>query len=410
MPRLQRVTGLDIGSSKVCAVVAEVDEYGELSVTGVGEAPSDGLRKGVVVNLDRTARSIRSAVDQAERMSGVRIESVVVGVAGSHIASQNSHGLISVARSDREIGAEEVQRVLEAARAVELPADRELLHVIPRAFTVDGQAGVRDAIGLSGARLEVDTHIVTGSAAAVQNVVKAVHQAGLNLDDLVLQGLASSEAVLSDSEAELGAAVVDIGAGTTDVVVYAQGAVLHTAVIPVGGNHVTSDIAIGLRTSLGDAESMKINYGHAVSDAIESEELVEVRQGGGEQVTAVSRRLLADVIGPRARETFGLVQQEIRRSGREGFLPAGVVLTGGGAKLMGTTEIAQAILGLPVRLGFPSAMTGFSDKVSGPGYATAVGLVRWGLRADRKAGARFQAPGPVQDVYRRAMGWIREFF
>jgi cell division protein FtsA len=294
-------------------VVAEVDEYGEVSVTGVGEAPSDGLRKGVVVNLDRTARSIRSAVDQAERMSGVRIESVVVGVAGSHIASQNSHGLISVARSDREIGAEEVQRVLEAARAVELPADRELLHVIPRAFTVDGQAGVRDAIGLSGARLEVDTHIVTGSAAAVQNVVKAVHQAGLNLDDLVLQGLASSEAVLSDSEAELGAAVVDIGAGTTDVVVYAQGAVLHTAVIPVGGNHVTSDIAIGLRTSLGDAESMKINYGHAVSDAIESEELVEVRQGGGEQVTAVSRRLLADVIGPRARETFGLVQQEIRR-------------------------------------------------------------------------------------------------
>ncbi|MHB8572040.1 MAG: cell division protein FtsA [Candidatus Dormibacteria bacterium] len=410
MPKVQRITGLDIGTSKVCVLVAEIDDAGDLAVIGVGEAASEGLRKGVVVNIEKTVRSIGAAVANAERMSGVKLSSVVVGVAGSHISAQNSRGLVAVTRPDRDITADDVHRVVDAARAVSVPSDREVIHVIPRSFVVDGQDGVREAVGMTGSRLEVETHIVTGSTTAVQNVIKCVHAAGLSVDDIVLQGLASSEAVLTDNESELGAVVIDIGAGTTDVVVYTEGAVVHSAALPVGGNHVTSDIAVVLRTSLADAEALKLNYGHALPSAIDVDELVEVRQSGGDQVQTVPRTYLAEIIGPRAREIFELVRQEIRRSGYDNLLPAGAVVTGGGSKLMGTIEVSQAVLDMPVRIGLPGGIGGLSDRVSGPAYSTAVGLVRWGRGDGGAANSHFGAPPALAGAYQRTVKWLRDFF
>jgi cell division protein FtsA len=406
------LVGLDLGTSKVAVVIAEADEYGQLNVDGVGEVPADGLRRGVVVNIEKTVHAIQTAMVAAERMAGVRGESAVVSLAGPHITSQNSRGVIAVSRPGREIEDEDVERVVDAARAVSVPNDRQLIHVLPRTFTVDGQEGVKEAIGMTGHRLEVETHIVTGSHTAVQNVIKCVHQAGFDVEDVVSQGLASGDGVLSANEVDLGVCLIDIGAGTTDVVVYNEGSALHYAVLPLGGNHVTNDIAIGLRTTLLEAETLKLNYGHTLPEVIPSEERIDIRQVGGDRLQPTPRRFLAEIIGPRMREIFQLAREEVRRSGYDGLLPAGVVVTGGGARLMGTTDAAQAVFDSSVRLGLPMGIGGLADRVAGPSHAAAVGLVKWGARMAPPvtANGRAHSAPALSGAYQRTVRWLRDFF
>ena len=408
-----RIVGLDIGSTKVCCVIATPSEAGdgELVISGVGEVPSEGLRKGVIVNLEKTVRAIEAAVRAAERMSGHRVDGVFAGIAGPHMKSINSRGVVAVAGGDREITQRDVDRVIEAARSVSVPSDAEVIHVMPRGFVVDGQEGVRDAVGMSGARLEVDTHIITGASTAVQNVVKAVHSAGFNVDDVVTQSLASAEAVLNDNEMELGVAVADIGGGTTDLAVFTDGSVLHTAVLPVGGNHVTNDLAIGLRTSLTDAESAKINYGHALPQLIPRDEIIDIQPIGSEKVQGVPRVYVAEIIGPRAREILLMIKAELERSGQLGLLPGGLVLTGGGSKLLGLPDMAAEILDLPVRVGVPIDVRGMADKVAGPSFATSVGLIKWGAKLTAPAHASNGAAAvSLQDAYQKTLRWLRDFF
>ncbi|MDQ6793444.1 MAG: cell division protein FtsA [Chloroflexota bacterium] len=396
----------------MAAVIAESDEYGQLNVTGVAECPAEGLRKGVVVNIDKTVSAIQQCMVVAERMAGVRTDAAIVSLAGPHITAQSSHGVIAVSRPDHEIGADDVRRVVDASRAVSVPNDRQVIHVLPRAYTVDGQEGVKDAVGMTGHRLEVETEIVTGSTTSVQNVIKCVHQAGFDVDEVVTQGLAAGESVLTGNEIDLGVCLVDIGAGTTDVVVYHEGGPLHLAVLPLGGNHVTSDVAIGLRTTLTEAEMLKLNYGHTLPDVIAPEEKIDVRLVGGDRQQATPRRYLADIIGPRMREIFLLAREEVRRSGFDGMLPAGVVVTGGGARLMGTVDAAQAVFDAAVRLGLPAGVGGLADRVAAPSYAAAVGLVRWGTRVPALAGEgapALQQPA-LAGASQKVVRWLRDFF
>jgi cell division protein FtsA len=392
-------------------VIAESDDPGTpVSIIGVGEAPSDGLRKGVVVNLEKTIASIQAAAVSAERMAGQRIESVVVSLAGGHLYSQNSAGVVAVSHPDHEISEDDVQRVVEASRAVSVASDRQVIHVIPRGYTVDGQDGVRDAVGMTGHRLEVETNIITGAQTAVQNVIKCVHGAGFDIEDVVCTGLAAGEGVLSPQEVELGVCLVEIGAGTTAVVVYHEGSARHLAVLPVGGNHVTSDIAIGLRTTLDEAESLKLNYGHTLPDVIDHSEKVEVRQVGGDRIQALPRRFLAEIIGPRMHEIFQMAREEVRKSGFDGLLPAGVVVTGGGARLMGTTDAAQAVFDTGVRLGQPLGLAGLADRAQGPSFAVAAGLVKWGSRAPARGYASARQPLTIGMTYQKTVRWLRDFF
>ena len=411
MSRRKKTVGLDLGTSRVAVVIAESDDPGgPVSVIGVGQSPSEGLRKGVVVNLDKTIASIQAAAVQAERMAGQRIESVVVSLAGTHLWSQNSTGVVAVARPDREIGEDDVQRVVEASRAVSIASDRQVIHVIPRAYTVDGQEGVRDAIGMTGQRLEVETNIVTGAQTAIQNVIKCVHGAGFDIEDVVCTGLAAGEGVLTPQEIDLGVCVVDIGAGNTAVVVYNEGSARHLAVLPVGGNHVTSDIAIGLRTTLDEAETLKLNYGHTLPDVIDHGEKVEVRQVGGDRIQALPRRFLAEIIGPRMQEIFLMAREEVRKCGFDGLLPAGVVVSGGGARLMGTTDAAQSVFDASVRLGQPTGLTGLADRCQGPSFAVAVGLVKWGARAHVRDFENGRQQVSLGSTYQKTVRWLRDFF
>ena len=392
-------------------IIAESDDLtGPVSVIGVGVRPSDGLRKGVVVNLDKTIAAIQAAAVAAERMAGQRIESVVVSLAGTHLWSQNSTGVVAVARPDREIGEDDVQRVVEASRAVSIASDRQVIHVIPRAYTVDGQEGVRDAVGMTGHRLEVETNIITGAQTAVQNVIKCVHGAGFDIEDVVCGGLAAGEGVLTPQEIDLGVCLIEIGAGNTAVTVYNEGSARHLAVLPVGGNHVTSDIAIGLRTTLDEAESLKLNYGHTLPEVIDQGEKVEVRQVGGDRIQALPRRFLAEIIGPRMREIFMMAREEVRKSGFDGLLPAGVVVTGGGARLMGTTDAAQAVFDTSVRLGQPTGLTGLADRCQGPSFAVAAGLVKWGSRAQVRVYANGRQQVSLGSTYQKTVRWLRDFF
>ena len=407
------MVGLDLGTSKVAVVIADSDDYGQLNIEGVGEVPAEGLRRGVVVNIEKTVHAIQTAMVTAERMAGVRGEAVIASLAGPHINSQNSRGVVAVSRQDREIVDEDVERVVEASRAISVASDRQVIHVLPRTFTVDGQEGVKEAIGMTGHRLEVETHIVTGSHTAVQNVIKCVHQAGFDVEDVVSQGLASGEGVLSSNEVDLGVCLIDIGAGTTDVVVYNEGSALHYAVLPLGGNHVTNDIAIGLRTTLLEAETLKLNYGHTLPEVIPAEERIDIRQVGGDRLQPTPRRFVAEIIGPRMREIFQLAREEVRRSGYDGLLPAGVVVSGGGARLMGTTDAAQAVFDSAVRLGLPMGIGGLADRVAGPSHATAVGLVKWGARMIPQPanGRAHNNHSPVfGGAYQRTVRWLRDFF
>ena len=380
-----------------------------MTILGVGEVPSDGLRKGVVVNLEKTISAIQAAAVAAERMAGQRIESVVVSLGGTHTWSQNSTGVVAVAHPDHEIGDDDVHRVVEASRAISVASDRQVIHVIPRAYTVDGQDGVRDAVGMTGHRLEVETNIVTGAQTAVQNVIKCVHGAGFDVEDVACAGLAAGEGVLTLQEIELGVCLVEIGAGTTNVVVYNEGSARHLAVLPVGGNHVTSDIAIGLRTTLDEAEGLKLNYGHALPDVIDHGEKVEVRQVGGDRIQALPRKFLAEIIGPRMVEIFQMAREEVRKTGFDQLLPAGVVVAGGGSRLMGTMDAAQSVFNTSARLGHPLGLVGLADKAHGPSFAVASGLVKWGAHA-RADHSNTRQTVTFGNTYQKTVRWLRDFF
>ncbi len=373
------IVGIDVGTTNICVLVGELDRDGKLNIVGVGTCPSQGLRRGVVVNIEETVTSIAAALDRAERLSGKKITTAYVGIAGSHITSENSKGFVAISPSHRDIIQNDISRAIEVARAIAIPANREVIHVIPRGYVVDGQEGIKNPIGMSGFRLEVETHIITGAVSSIHNLIKCVHKARVEIEDLVLEPLASSEAVLVDGETDLGVALVDIGGGTTDIAVFSDGAIWQTVVLPIGGNLITSDIAIGLRLPFGVAEELKVTYGHCDPSTISDDDMIELAQFMPDCDDLVPRKLLAEIIQARVEELFEMVHEEIRKSGYDGLLPAGLVITGGSAELPGIQTLAGQILDLPTRIGSPLGLHGLSDSISRPAYATAVGLLQWAL-------------------------------
>lgn len=374
-PERNLLVGLDIGTSKVVAIVGELQNDGSVEIIGIGSNPSRGLKKGVVVNIESTVQSIQRAIEEAELMAGCQIHSVYAGIAGSHIRSLNSHGIVAI--RDKEVAQGDVDRVLDAARAVAIPADQKILHLLPQEYVIDNQEGIREPIGMSGVRLEARVHMVTGAVSAAQNIIKCIRRCGLEVDDVILEQLASSHAVLTDDEKELGVCLVDIGGGTTDIAVFTEGAIRHTAVIPIAGDQVTNDIAVALRTPTQNAEEIKMRYACALSQLAGTEETIEVPSVGERAARRLSRQTLAEVVEPRYEELMTLVQAELRRSGFEDMTAAGVVLTGGSAKMEGAIELAEEIFHMPVRLGVPQNMTGLTDVVRNPIYATGVGLLHF---------------------------------
>jgi len=379
MARSERyVVGLDIGTSKISCVVGELRPGGIVQLVGLGEAPSRGLRKGVVVNAEATVEAIKSAVKEAELMAGLSIERVTIGVAGTHVRSFNSRGVVAASGKERTVSVEDVRRVIEAARAVSIPQDREILHVMPQEYMVDEQTGITAPIGLVGSRLEANVHIVTAATTSIQNLVSCANRAGVEVRDTVLEQLAAAETVLTEDEKELGVALIDIGGGTTDLAIFERGAIWHTAVLPVGGDHFSNDLAVGLRTPIPDAERLKRKHGCALSTLVHSDEAVEVPSVGGRKPRLLSLPVMAEILQPRAEEVFTLIRDEVARAGFEKTLNAGVVLVGGGSLLPGMTEIAEQVFDLPVRLGQPSGIEGLTEPATQ--HATAIGLVLYEAR------------------------------
>jgi cell division protein FtsA len=374
--------GLDIGTTKISCIVADMNGGDELRVVGVGNSASEGLRRGVVVDLEKTVASIQRAVDEAERMAGVSVKGVSAGIAGDHIRSINSRGVIAVSRKDNEIGAADVERVVEAAKAIAIPMDREIIHVIPQEFIVDDQEGIKDPIGMSGVRLEAEVHIITGAVTSAKNICRAIQRAGLKVDDLVLEPLASSHAVLGRDERDLGVVLLDLGGGTTDVAVFFDGSIRHTAIIPFGGANVTNDLAIGLRTPIDKAEQIKILHGCALAAAVPADEKVLVSGVGGRADREISRHVLASMIEPRMEEILQLANKEVKKNHFAELLGGGVVLTGGTSLMPGVVELAEQVFEMPVRLGAPSGLKGLSAKVCDPRYSTGVGLVMHAAQSD----------------------------
>ncbi len=401
------IVGLDIGTTKTCAIVGEVKETG-IDIIGIGSCPSEGLRKGVVVNIESTVDAVRKAVDEAEHMSGCEISSVYAGIAGGHIKGQNSLGIVAI--KGREVDEDDVERAIEAAKAIAIPLDREILHTLPQSYVVDEQDGIRDPVGMSGVRLEAKVHIVTGAVTSVQNIVKSVTRVGLDVNDIVLEQLASSEAILSEDEKDLGVALMDIGGGTTDIAVFSEGSIKHTAVLPAGGNYLTSDIATGLRTPLAEAEKIKIKYGCAYGPMIPKDETIEVPSVGGREPREVSRQILGRIIEPRMEEILNMAYREIIKSGFEDILAAGVVLTGGTAIMPGITELAEHIFNMPVRRGCPAGVGGLADVVNSPMYATGVGLVVYGSRNVSKEAIRKSEGNVFTNMLKDIKKWFIEFF
>lgn len=371
------IVGIDVGTTKVCTLVGEASDT-ELRVVGVGIAPSRGIKKGVVVNVVDAAAAIKASIEKAERSSGYEIARAYVSVTGAHINAINSRGVVGVSRGDRGIAMEDVGRALEAARAIAIPQDREVLHVIPRTYTVDGQDGVKEPIGMLGFRLEVEAHIVTGQSSSIHNLLKCVENCNVEVDGLVLDPIAAGAAVLTDNEREMGVVLADIGGGTTDIAIFIEGSVWHTTVLSVGGYHITNDVAVGLRVPAEAAEQLKIEHGHARHEMIDPTEVVQVKAFGDGGLTRVQRRDLAEIIEARAEEIYQLILQEIKRSGYDGLLPAGVVITGGTAEMRGMRELGRNTLGMPVRVGQPQNLSGLIDTINSPAYATSVGLLLWG--------------------------------
>ncbi len=403
------LVGLDIGTSKVVAIVGEIKADGTLEVIGIGSHPSRGLKKGVVVNIESTVQSIQRAVEEAELMAGCEIHSVYAGIAGSHVRSLNSHGIVAI--KDKEVVQGDVERVIDAAKAVAIPADQKILHVLPQEYIIDSQEGIRDPIGMSGVRLEAKVHIVTGADSAAQNIVKCVQRCGLAVDDIVLEQLASSYAVLTEDEKDLGVCLVDIGGGTTDIAVFGGGAIRHTAVIPIAGDQVTNDIAVSMRTPTQYAEDIKLRFACALSQLANPDETIEVPSVGDRPPRRLARQTLAEIVEPRYEELFALIRDELRRSGLEETVATGVVLTGGTAKMEGAIELAEEVFHMPVRLGIPQYVTGLTDVVSNPIHATGVGLLLYAksnMDMQRTEGPLLA--GGMKNIFERMKNWFQGNF
>ena len=402
------IVGLDIGTSKVTAIVGELQEDGEIEVIGFGMHPSRGLKKGVVVNIESTVSSIQRAVEEAELMANCEINQVYAGIAGSHVRSLNSHGIVAI--RDREVTQSDVDRVIDAARAVAIPADQKILHVLPQEFIIDGQEGIRQPIGMSGVRLEARVHMVTGAASAAQNIIKCVQRCGLEVEDIVLEQLASSYSVLTEDEMELGICLVDIGGGTTDIAVFNNGAIRHTAVIPIAGDQVTNDIAISMRTPTQYAEDIKVRYACALSQLANLDETIEVPSVGERPPRRLARQTLAEVVEPRYEELFGLIRDELRRSGFDQMIAAGIVLTGGSAKMEGAVELAEEVFHMPVRLGVPQHVSGLGDVVRNPIHSTGVGLLMYARKKFDRVTEDLPVGGGMGEVLARMKAWFQGNF
>lgn len=399
------IVGLDIGTSKVAAIVGELTSDGNIEVIGIGSTPSRGLKKGVVVNLESTVQSIQRAIEEAELMAGCQIKSVYAGIAGSHIRSLNSHGIVAI--KDKEVTQYDIDRVIDSARAVAIPADQKILHILPQEFVIDLQEGIKEPIGMSGIRLEAKVHMVTGSVSASQNIVKCIRRCGLEVDDIVLEQLASCNSVLTEDEKELGVCLIDIGGGTTDIAIFVDGAIKHTAVIPIAGDQVTNDIAVALRTPTLNAEDIKRKYACALTQLANVDETIEVPSIGDRAPRKISTQNLAEIIEPRYEELMLLVQSELRRSGYEELIAAGIVLTGGSSKVMGLIDLAEEIFHMPVRMGGPQNVTGLAEVVKNPIHSTGVGLLMYG-KDHQGVGRGVEAEGP--GVFLKMKSWFQGNF
>lgn len=405
------VAGIDIGTTHVRAIIGAPNDAGEVDVVGIGQVPSKGLRKGVVVNLDATVEAVRAAVDEAELMAGLPLEQAFVGVAGAHVKGLNSRGVVAVARKDQRITHDDVQRVLDKAKQVHIPRDREILHLLPQDFTVDDQEGVADPIGMQGSRLEANVHLVTAGATSTQNLITCVNRAGIEVRAMVLESLAASECTLTEDEKELGVALVDIGGGTCEMAIFEHGAIAHVSMLPVGGDHFTNDIAVGLRTPMPDAEALKKRHGNALSAMVAEDASIEVPSVGGRRPRLLSLQILSEIIQPRAEEIFGLLRDDIDRAGFGKLLNSGVVLTGGASLMSGLTEVAEQVFELPVRRGVPRDIGGLVDVVATPAFDTAVGLALWGARHGDQLGARVGSSRfSLGRLGGRVYEWITDIF
>jgi cell division protein FtsA len=402
------IVGLDIGTSKIAAIVAEVANDGSVEIIGMGKHNARGMKKGVVVNIESTVQSIKRAIEEAELMAGCDIHSVFVGVAGSHISSLNSHGMVAI--RDKEVSIEDLERVMDAAKAVAISTDQKILHVLPQQFLIDDQEGIREPVGMSGVRLEVDVHMVTGAESAVQNIVKCIHRCELEVDDIILEQLASSYSVLTEDEKELGVCLVDIGGGTTDVAILINGAIRHTRVFPVAGDQVTNDIAVALRTPTKYAEEIKIKYACALRQLTNPEETIEVPSVGDRPPRRLARQVLAEVVEPRYEELFTLIKNELQRSGLEEFCASGVVLTGGSAKMEGAVELAEEVFHMPVRIGVPFEVEGLIDMVKDPQFSTGVGLILFGKQNQEMSDFEFLENKGIGGIFVKMKKWFQGNF
>ena len=407
-PDRQLIVGLDIGTSKVVALVGEVAADQSIEVIGIGSHPSRGLKRGVVVNIESTVQSIQRAVEEAELMAGCEIHSVFAGIAGSHVRSLNSHGVVAI--RDREVQAADVEHVIDAAKAVAIPADQKILHVLPQEFIIDGQEGIRDPVGMSGVRLEAKVHIVTGAESAAQNIEKCIQRCGLSVDDVVLEQLASSYSALTEDEKDLGLCLVDMGGGTTDIAVFSHGAIRHTAVIPIAGDQVTNDIAVSMRTPTQNAEDIKLRYACALSQLANPDETIEVPSVGDRPARRLARQTLAEIVEPRYEELFGLIHEELRRSGFEEVIAAGIVLTGGSSKMEGAIELAEEVFHVPVRLGMPSGVRGLAEVANNPIHSTGVGLLLYGRDHSVPSSRSRVLSGNARSMLDRMRNWFQGNF
>ncbi len=402
--------GLDIGTTKIAAVVARIDEYGTLNIAGVGTSASQGLRRGVVINIEKTVNSIKKAIEQAQLMSGCHIENIHAGIAGDHIRSINSKGVIAVSGRDRIINQNDVERVIDAAKAIALPMDREVIHILPQEFIVDEQDGIKNPIGMAGTRLECEVHIVTAAASSVQNIVNCVQQAGYNVEEIVLEPYASSLAVLDKDELDLGVAVMDIGGGTTDIAVFLDGGIRYTSVLGLGGEHVTSDLSHGLRTPMDQAEDIKRKYGCAMQSLISEDELIVVPGIAGRAPREIAKSVLCAIIEPRMEEMFSLALRELEKSDVYDSLGAGVVLTGGASLLPGSVELAERVLGLPTKVGFPIVSGGLVETVKSPIFATSVGLIKYAVARQTESSTKRKASGGIKNIFGKIKDQFEDLF
>jgi cell division protein FtsA len=402
------IVGLDIGTTKICAIVGNLNDDGGIDIVGIGTSVSQGMRKGVVINIEGTVGAIKKALQEAELMAGCEIKSVFAGIAGGHIKGFNSQGVIAI--KNREVNNDDIRRVIDAAKAVAIPMDREVIHILPQEFIIDDQDGIKEPLGMNGVRLEAKVHIVTGAVASAQNIIKSCNRAGVDVADIVLEQLASADAVLSADEKDLGVALLDIGGGTTDIAIFVDGAIKHTAVLSLGGNHLTNDIAVGLRTPTPEAEKIKRKYGCCLTSMVGKDETIEVPSVGGREPRVLSRQLLAEILEPRVEEIFSLVNREIIKSGFEDVIASGVVITGGTSILPGMPELGEQIFNLPVRRGVPLEIGGLTDVVNSPVYATGVGLVKYGSRNLQIRNFSIGQENVFDKVIRRMKEWFGEFF